>query len=78
MNDAARRYSRTINSAEEADELLRQYQRNKAVVITGLRDRIAFLEARLCDRHMRRGHYEGVAKLQDRIVELEAELERCS
>jgi hypothetical protein len=26
---------------------------------------------------MRRGHYEGVAKLQDRIVALEAELERC-
>jgi len=26
---------------------------------------------------MRRGHYEGVFKLQDRIVELEAELERC-
>jgi hypothetical protein len=77
MNDAARRYSRTINSQEEADELLRQYQRNKAVVVTGLRDRIAYLEARLCDSHMRRGHYEGVAKLQDRIVKLEAELERC-
>jgi hypothetical protein len=26
---------------------------------------------------MRRGHYEGVAKLQDRIVRLERELERC-
>jgi len=77
MNDAARRYSRTINSQEEADELLRQYQRNKAIVVRGLRDRIAFLEARLCDQHMRRGHYEGVFKLQDRIVELEAELERC-
>jgi hypothetical protein len=78
MNDANRQHSRTINAQEEADTLLQQYQRNKAVVVRGLRDRIAFLEARLCDQHMRRGHYEGVFKLQDRIVALEAELERCS
>jgi hypothetical protein len=63
-----------MNSQEEADDLLRQYQRNKAAAISALRDRIAFLEAKSADRTYAQTEYEGLYRLHKRVAELEGRL----
>jgi hypothetical protein len=60
-----------MNSQAEADFLLAEYQHNKQAIIRGLREKIAFLEARSADRTYAQMEYEGLYRLHRRVAELE-------